>query len=94
MNPNIESIGIDNLYSDEIRNKILREGIWKPYTERIKNLERVQEELWKLYDSNCNVDDKRKILDDIVNLQLVIANWYASSLKVIELEGNCGNRLN
>jgi len=90
MESSIESIGIQNLYSDEIRNKILREGIWSPYTERIKNLEKVQGKLWKLYDSNCDVDNKRKILEDIVNLQPVIANWYSSSLKVIETEGNCG----
>ncbi len=90
MESSTESIGIDNFSSNEIKNQILREGIWLPYTERIKNLERVQKKLWELYDSNCNVDDRRKILDDIVNLQLVIANWYASSLKVIDLEGNCG----
>ncbi len=74
----------------EIKKKILRDGIWTPYTERIKNLEKVQEKLWKLYYCNCSVDSKRKILEDIVNLQPVISNWYSSSLKVIEIEDNCG----
>jgi len=74
----------------KIKKKILREGIWKPYTQRIKNLEKVQEKLWKLYYLDSDVDNKRKILEDIINLQPVIADWYSSSLKVIELEGNCG----
>lgn len=87
---NSESFDVYNICANDIKKKILREGIWAPYTERIKNLEKAQEKLWKLYESDCNVDDKRKILEDIVNLQPVIANWYSSSLKVIELEGNCG----
>jgi len=90
MNPSIESFGIQNLYANEIKNQILREGIWEPYTQRIKNLEKVQEKFWEIYDSDCDVNNKRKILEDIVNLQPVISNWYSSSLKVLELEGNCG----
>ena len=76
--------------ADKIKKKILRDGIWEPYTQRIKNLEKAQEKLWELYNSDSNVNDKRKILEDIVNLQPVISNWYASSKKVIDLEGNCG----
>jgi len=87
MNSNFESF---RMHPDQIKKKILRDGIWEPYTERIKNLEKAQEKLWELHDSNCNVDDKRKILEDIVNLQPVIADWYSSSMKIIELEGNCG----
>jgi len=49
-----------------------------------------QEKVWELYNSDCSIDDKRKILEDIVNLQPVIADWYSSSLKVIEIENNCG----
>jgi len=75
---------------NEIKRQILREGIWESYTQRIKNLEKSQEKLWELYYSDSDVDNKRKILEDIVNLQPVIANWYSSSLKVIETEGNCG----
>ncbi len=90
MESSTESIGIDNFSSNEIKNQILREGIWSPYTERIKNLEKAEEKLWELYNSDCNVNDKRKILEDIVNLQPVISNWYSSSMKVIEAEGNCG----
>ena len=90
MKSSIESLGMQNMCPNEIKRQILREGIWESYTQRIKNLLETQEKLWELYNSDCSIDDKRKILEDIVNLQPVIANWYASSLKVIELEGNCG----
>ncbi len=90
MKSSIESLGIQNLCPNEIKRQILREGIWESYTDRVKNLLHTQEKLWELYSLESNLDNKRKILEDIVNLQPVIANWYASSLKVIDLEGNCG----
>ena len=81
---NFESV---NAY--EIKKKILREGIWQPFTERIKNLENAEKKLWELYNADSNLENKREILEDIVNLQPVIADWYSSSKKIIELEGNC-----
>ena len=90
MKSSIESLGMQNMCPNEIKRQILREGIWESYTQRIKNLEKSQEKLWELYYLDSDVDNKRKILEDIVNLQPVISNWYSSSLKVIELEGNCG----
>jgi len=87
---NSESFDVYNECANDIKKKILREGIWEPYTQRIKNLEKSQEKLWKLYYSVCDIDCKRKILEDIVNLQPVIADWYSSSKKVIEIERNCG----
>ena len=72
----------------EIKKKILREGIWQPFTERIKNLENAEKKLWELYNADSNLENKREILEDIVNLQPVIADWYSSSKKIIELEGN------
>jgi len=78
------------VYAEEIKKKILREGIWEPYTLRIKNLEKAEEKLWELYESDCDVNNKRKILENVINLQPTIADWYVSSKKIIELEGNCG----
>ena len=90
MKSSIESLGMQNMCPNEIKRQILREGIWESFTERVKNLLETQEKLWELYNSNCSVEDKRKILEDIVNLQPVIADWYYSSKKIIEIEGNCG----
>ena len=73
---------------NEIKRQILREGIWQPFTERIKNLENAEKKLWELYNADSNLENKREILEDIVNLQPVIADWYSSSKKIIELEGN------
>jgi len=87
---NSESFDTYNTSANDIKKKILREGIWQPFTERIKNLEKSQEKLWELYYLDCNLDNKRKVLEDIVNLQPVIADWYSSSLKIIDLERNCG----
>ena len=77
-----------NSCASEIKKKILREGIWEPYTERIKNLIKSQDELWELYREETNFENKRLILEDIVNLQHHIANWYSASLKIIEIDYN------
>ena len=73
-----------NTCANEIKNKILKEGIWEPYTERIKNLVKSQEKLWGLYNAESSFENKRLILEDIINLQPTIANWYNISLKIIE----------
>jgi len=86
----INSLGIQNQCPNEIKNKILREGIWEPYTQRIENLEKSQKKLWELYYLDSNLENKREILEDLINLQPVIADWYSASKKIIELEGNCG----
>ncbi|HEY4679656.1 MAG TPA: hypothetical protein VIH04_00135 [Nitrosarchaeum sp.] len=41
---------ISNLSSVEIKSKIQREGIWPPYTQRIKSLERDEREFWILFE--------------------------------------------
>ena len=89
MKSSIESLGMQNMCPNEIKRQILREGIWQPFTERIKNLENAEKKLWELYNADSNLENKREILEDIVNLQPVIADWYSSSKKIIELEGNC-----
>jgi len=90
MKSSIESLGMQNMCPNEIRNKILREGIWESFTERMKNLLETQEKLWELYNVDSNLENKRKVLEDIVSLQPVIADWYYSSKKIIEIEGNYG----
>ena len=88
MKSSIESLGMQNMCPNEIKRQILREGIWQPFTERIKNLENAEKKLWELYNADSNLENKREILEDIVNLQPVIDDWYSSSKKIIELEGN------
>ena len=85
---NTEYSEIQNLDSEEIRNKIIREGVWEQFTERIKNLLKSQEELWKLYDTESYIDAKRKILEDVINLQSTINDWYAASRKFVEIQAN------
>ena len=81
---NSESFDTYNSCANEIKNQILKEGIWQPYTERIKNLVKSQDKLWELYYAESSFDHKRLILEDIINLQPTIANWYNVSLKIIE----------
>jgi len=81
---NSESFDTYNTSANDIKKKILREGIWQPFTERIKNLEKSQEKLWELYYLDCNLENKRAILEDLISLQPVIADWYTASKKIIE----------
>jgi len=60
------------------------------YADRIKNLVKSQEKLWELYDTDSNLENKRKILEDLVNLQPVIVDWYNASKKITELDANTG----
>ena len=83
---NPESSDTINTCSNDIKNQILKDGIWQPYTERIRNLVKSEEKLWELHDTESNFENKRKILEDIINLQPVIADWYNASKKIIELD--------
>ena len=85
---NSESYDTYNTCAKDIKNQILKDGIWEPYAARLKNLVKSQEKLWELYDADSNFDHRRIILEDIVNLQSIIANWYSASKKIIELEVN------
>jgi len=80
-------LGIQNLCPNEIRNKILREGIWEQFTERLGHLLKTQEELWKLYEDESYIEAKRKILEDIISVQSTIHDWYAASQKILETNG-------
>ena len=83
---NSESFDTYNTCANDIKNQILKDGIWEPYTERIRNLVKSEGKLWELHDSESNFENKRKILEDIINLQPVIADWYNASKKIIELD--------
>ena len=85
---NPESSDTINVCSNDIKNKILKEGIWQPYTERIKNLVKSQDKLWELYNAESSFENKRLILEDIINLQPTIANWYSTSLNIIQFGVN------
>jgi hypothetical protein len=83
---NSESFDTYNSCPNDIKNQILKEGIWQPYTERIKNLVKSEEKLWELYNAESNSEHKRLILEDIINLQPTIANWYITSKKILETD--------
>jgi len=86
----LETFESFDVCADEIKKKILRDGIWQPFTERIKNLEKSQDKLWELYYLNGNLENKRAILEDLISLQPVIADWYTASKKIIEHDVSSG----
>ncbi|KFM18180.1 hypothetical protein AAA799P11_01206 [Marine Group I thaumarchaeote SCGC AAA799-P11] len=74
---------ISKLSSNEIKSKIQREGIWPQYTQRIKSLERTEKEFWNLFAQETDSARKRAILEDLVNLQPIIANCYDAAQKLL-----------
>ena len=74
---------IQNLTCDELKHILLRHGMWPQYTKRIKNLEKVEQEFWKLYEQEVDFVRKGKILEDIANMQSIIANCYAAAKELL-----------
>ncbi len=74
---------VTNLTSNEIKSKIQRDGIWPQYTQRIKSLERTEKEFWNLFVQETDSSQKRAILEDLVNLQPVIANCYDAAQSIL-----------
>ena len=74
---------VTHLTSSEIKSKIQREGIWPQYTQRIKSLERTEKEFWKLFTQENDSARKRAILEDLVNLQPVIARCYDAAQSIL-----------
>ena len=70
---------IQNLSCDELKHILLRHGMWPQYTKRIKNLERVEREFWKLYDQEVDLVKKGNLLEDIANMQSIVSNCYATA---------------
>jgi len=77
---------IQNLSCDEIKYYLLHDGLWPQYVQRLKNLEWAQEELRKIYVLENDLEKKLRILEDVVNLQPVIANCYACVKNIFETE--------
>jgi len=74
---------ISKLSSNELKSKIQRDGIWPQYTQRIKSLERTEKEFWELFTQENDSARKRAILEDLVNLQPIIANCYDSAQSML-----------
>ena len=74
---------IQSLSCDELKHVILRHGMWPQYTKRIKNLEKVEQEFWKLYDQEVDLVRKGKLLEDIANLQSIVSNCYAGAKELL-----------
>ncbi len=74
---------IQSLSCDELKHVILRHGMWPQYTKRIKNLEKVEREFWKLYDQEVDLVRKGKLLEDIANLQSIVSNCYAGAKELL-----------
>ena len=77
---------IQNLNEDEIKHLIVKNGLWPPYSRRIKNLEKVEDKLWRLFTQEYNLQSKLKILEDIANLQPLISKCYSSAKEIIEFD--------
>ncbi len=70
---------IQNLTCDEIKHVLIRNGMWPQYTRRIKNLEKVEQEFWKLYEQEIDLEKKAKLLEDIADMQSVVSNCYSAA---------------
>ncbi len=74
---------IQNLTCDELKHILLRHGMWPQYTKRIKNLEKVEQEFWKLYEQEVVLEKKSRTLENIANMQSLISNCYATAKEVL-----------
>jgi hypothetical protein len=72
-----------NLNCDEVKHTLLKHGIWPQYTKRIKNLEKVEGELWKLYEKGSDLSKKTRVLENIANLQSIIASCYIAGKEIL-----------
>lgn len=84
---------IENLSCDEVKHVLLRHGMWPQYTRRIKNLEKTEQEFWKIYNQEIDLAKKTRVLENIANLQSVISNCYASAKEFL-VESKKGDLVN
>jgi len=70
---------IDNLSCQEIKHVLINHGLWPQYTKRIKNLEKIEHQLWKLYFKQVDFEQKTRTLENIANLQPIISNCYVTA---------------
>jgi len=74
---------IQNVSCDELKHILLRHGMWPQYTKRIKNLEKVEQEFWKLYEQEVVLEKKIRTLENIANMQSLISNCYATAKEIL-----------
>ena len=74
---------ISHLSPAKIKCKIQREGIWPQYIQRLQSLERTQKEFWKLFAEENDSGRKLAILEDLVNLQPVLATCYNTAMTML-----------
>ena len=74
---------LENLSCNEVKHLLLKDGLWPQYTKRIKNLEKVEHEFWNLYNKQVDSQQKLRTLENIANLQAIIANCYASAKELL-----------
>ena len=70
---------IQDLNCDEVKHILLHQGFWPQYTKRIKNLERVEQEFWNLYQIQVDSEQKLRTLENIANLQSIIHQCYTTA---------------
>ena len=84
---------IENLSCDELKHVLIRHGMWPQYTRRIKNLEKAEQEFWKLYEQEIIPEKKIRTLENIANLQSLISNCYATAKEFL-IESKKGELVN
>jgi hypothetical protein len=84
---------IENLSCEEVKHVLLRHGMWPQYTRRIKNLEKAEQEFWNIYNQEIDLAKKTRVLENIANMQSIIANCYASAKEFLA-ESKKGDRVN
>ena len=84
---------MENLSCEEVKHVLLRHGLWPQYTRRIKNLEKTEQEFWKIYSEEIDLAKKTRVLENIANLQSIISNCYASAKEFL-VESKKGDLVN
>lgn len=74
---------IQNLNSDQIKHNLIQNGLWPQYTKRIKNLEKVEQEFWNLFENEQDHTKRLRTLENIANLQALISNCYVAAKEII-----------
>ena len=75
---------IDELSDEEIKNQIIRDGLFPQYIKRIKNLEKIEEKLWKLETKETDPTRHLQILINIGNLQSITSNCYVAATQTLQ----------
>ena len=74
---------IQSLSCDELKHILFKHGMWPQYAKRIKNLEKVEEQFWKLYEQEVVIEKKIRTLENISNLQSLLSNCYVNAKELL-----------